>query len=147
MKTCSKCGESKDVSQFRRDYRSRKEIKYRSDCKQCFDASNKECKQRYLNKYPDRRGASLRRYRIRLKADAINGLGGKCECCREDRIEFLSVDHIHGRGKTLKTQTGANSYIVVIKEGFPRDKFRVLCYNCNLSFGFLGYCPHQKGDN
>jgi hypothetical protein len=26
--------------------------------------------------------------------------------------------------------------------GYPSG-FRVLCHNCNFSFGHYGYCPHQ----
>ena len=28
--------------------------------------------------------------------------------------------------------------------GFPKDKYRLLCHNCNQSMGWYGYCPHQK---
>jgi hypothetical protein len=27
--------------------------------------------------------------------------------------------------------------------GYPNNKYRVLCWNCNLSRGFYGYCPHE----
>jgi len=70
----------------------------------------------------------------------------KCSCCGEFHIEFLSIDHINGGGnkhrKKLKL-SGRQFYRWLIKNNFP-EGYRVLCHNCNLSFGFFGYCPHQN---
>src|ERR1700686_4807799 len=38
------------------------------------------------------------KYRNNLKTEIISNYGGKCECCGEDHIEFLTIDHINQNG-------------------------------------------------
>lgn len=38
---------------------------------------------------------------------------------------------------------GHKFYVHLKKIGFPKDRYRLLCYNCNMSRGRYGYCPHQ----
>jgi hypothetical protein len=72
--------------------------------------------------------------------------GNKCKCCGENRYEFIALDHIHGGGRQCRKKVSGYSYWVqILKEGYKPEKYRVLCHNCNLSIGFYGYCPHQKG--
>lgn len=66
----------------------------------------------------------------------------KCACCGEKHIEFLSIDHINGNGKEHRRQIKQNIWKWLIKNKFPKG-FRVLCFNCNCSMGFHGYCPHK----
>lgn len=81
----------------------------------------------------------------RLRNLALEKYGSKCECCEESRKEFLGIDHIEGGGtahrKELKGKM--NIYRYLYKNNYPKD-FRLLCYNCNSSLGFYGYCPHTK---
>ena len=84
-----------------------------------------------------------------LKWEVLEALGGKCACCGETMAEFLTVDHINGDGaahrKQLTGKTRASSikiYRDIRKRGFPKDQFRVLCFNCNCAIGSWGYCPH-----
>lgn len=83
-----------------------------------------------------------------LKERIVNAYGGKCACCGESNIEFLSIDHINGKGnehrRLLKTKGGTSFYHWLEKNNFPKDNFRLLCMNCNTSIGHYGYCPHQK---
>lgn len=73
----------------------------------------------------------------------------QCACCGESNSEFLTIDHINGRkhitDKLLKKLTGQKLYVWLIENNFP-EGYRILCYNCNCSVGFFGYCPHKKGD-
>lgn len=71
-----------------------------------------------------------------------------CECCQEKAMEFLSIDHIYGGGKEHRKMTGSgiSFYRWLINNNFPKG-FRVLCMNCNHSFGHFGYCPHKGGNN
>jgi len=65
-----------------------------------------------------------------------------CECCGESHIEFLTIDHIYGDGNKHKEEIKRrNFHPWLIKNNFPPG-FRVLCFNCNCSLGFHGYCPH-----
>lgn len=90
--------------------------------------------------------------RRRLKADVIAGYGGKCDCCGEDRVEFLVIDHAEGGGEEhRKSQKNFNHetwYRKLRQERYPEEvdgfRLRVLCHNCNQSFGSYGYCPHQE---
>jgi len=81
-----------------------------------------------------------------IKKLFVDMYGGKCACCGETILEFLTLDHIHGRngfGKTEKEARGLPSYRRAIREYKP-DFYRILCYNCNSSNGHYGYCPHQR---
>jgi hypothetical protein len=39
---------------------------------------------------------------------------------------------------------GRAMYLHLIRSRFPRDKYRLLCHNCNMAFGLYGYCPHER---
>lgn len=97
----------------------------------------------YRNDYIER----SRRYRASLKKKVMNYYGGKCECCGESEIAFLTLDHINNDGskqrKELKRKGGGDHfYLWVIKNDFPKD-LRILCFNCNCGRRH-GICPHQK---
>ncbi len=79
------------------------------------------------------------------RALVITHYGGKCACCGEARMEFLCIDHINGGGLAHRRVAGMGTHMYkwIIKNGFP-DDLRVLCHNCNMSYGFYGYCPHQQ---
>lgn len=86
-------------------------------------------------------------YNFKIKSEVVNHYGGKCKCCGESRIEFLSIDHIEGDGyehrRRLKMRGGLAFYLWLKRNGFP-DGYRVLCHNCNSSLGIYGYCPHNN---
>lgn len=84
----------------------------------------------------------------RVRLEVIKRYGGKCACCGESTIEFLSIDHVRGGGRKHRRELGATNYggtryyMWIIKNNFP-DGLRVLCYNCDMARGFSGYCPHE----
>lgn len=84
-----------------------------------------------------------------VSREAIDHYGGKCACCKENRREFLAIDHIGGGGekhrKQLGMRGGANFYQWLRTRGYPPG-FRVLCHNCNHALGAYGYCPHGGGN-
>jgi len=73
---------------------------------------------------------------------AMDILGDKCECCGESNYEFLSVDHIDGGGKKHFARDGWYKVIGDVMK--HPEKYRILCRNCNWSWGAYGYCPHLK---
>ena len=85
----------------------------------------------------------------RLRSQVIDGYGGKCDCCGEYIEEFLTIDHIYGRkeGEKRPGYSGWPLYRRLRQMGFPRDGYRLLCYNCNCSRGHRGYCPHELEDS
>ena len=80
-----------------------------------------------------------------LKAEVINAYGGKCACCGEAHVEFLTIDHTQGDGAAHRAKCGKGRgiYRDIVKQGFPKDKYQCLCLNCNIALGFYGYCPHH----
>lgn len=81
----------------------------------------------------------------RLKIDVITNYGGKCECCGETKIEFLTIDHRDNDGAAHRKKLGKILFYRWLRRmRYPKDGFRLLCINCNFALGMYGYCPHQK---
>jgi hypothetical protein len=87
--------------------------------------------------------ATKRDREIKAKAEGIAYYGGKCVCCGESIVEFLTIEHLNGHDKTKKRRTGAAAWLVAKRQGFP-DIYTVLCFNCNCAKGIFGECPHSK---
>lgn len=75
-----------------------------------------------------------------------------CVCCGEKQIDFLTIDHTNNdghldKGINAKKRMGGNYlYGYLKKRGFPnKDKYQVLCWNCNCGKGINGgVCPHKS---
>jgi hypothetical protein len=74
----------------------------------------------------------------------LNEYGALCSCCGETRRRFLTLEHLNQDGKQhRKNRSHATGvYKDVIDQGFPKDKFAVMCLNCNWARRF-GPCPHE----
>ena len=89
------------------------------------------------------------KHQVKMKMEVLFHYGGdppRCACCGEMLLEFLSIDHIFGGGYQHRKKLGLNGsslYHWLIKNKFP-EGYRVLCFNCNMSLGFYGYCPHEE---
>ena len=66
---------------------------------------------------------------------AISAYGGKCVCCGETEIVFLTFDHINGGGNKHRRE----SYLArkalaswLVKNNYPPG-FRILCFNCHMA--------------
>lgn len=103
---------------------------------------DKAAKRRH-NQSPQGR-ANQRRYRIKLKQLVISKYSRICVCCKETRIEFLSIDHINQIGwKNRKSIDGGYGlYCKLKRENFPPG-YQVLCRNCNGAKSEYWACPHQ----
>lgn len=139
-KFCTKCGtELNDNNCNEYDINSSKYI-----CTKCLKQYNE---QKYLS---DKKRIRQRQkeYELQNKLKVIKNYGGKCMCCGEDKIEFLTIDHINNNGveerKNTKQVTGGKLYRWLIKNGYPKNNYQLLCYNCNYAKEFFGYCPHTK---
>lgn len=78
-----------------------------------------------------------------MKLDVIQHYGGKCICCGETEIAFLTIDHINGGGIMHRKSLGGHLLRWIQKNNYP-NTLQVLCSNCNLAKGLLGECPHQR---
>ena len=94
----------------------------------------------------DRYKELSRKYSRQIRQEALNHYGGKCDCCGEDRYEFLALDHINGGGIQHRKQLGwsGNSIAKWLKKNNYPSGFRVLCHNCNMALGFYKFCPHER---
>lgn len=82
-----------------------------------------------------------RTYQLRMRARVIDAMGGACACCGEREPKFLAIDHVRGLEGQPRPK-GQMIYFLVRKEGYPRDKYQLLCHNCNFAKGVYGACPH-----
>lgn len=137
-KTCKICKANKPASEFFFYKRTKDKLQY--SCKQCqrdrYKSHKRKCRLAGVMTYSQRT-------RQRLRFEILKHYGGKCKCCGESRIEFLAIDHTNGGGNKQRRQIYGCSglYCWLKRNGFPGG-FRVLCHNCNQSFGAYGYCPH-----
>jgi len=117
------------------------------------------CKKIHLDRHhanKERYGATSKKRRRELKLAALMAYGGpSCACCKEEHLEFLTIDHIEKNGaehrrEMLKEKgwkgdergmSGSHTYLWLKQNNYPPG-FRVLCFNCNFSLGHFGYCPH-----
>jgi hypothetical protein len=99
--------------------------------------------QKYRDTHRERIRLLGRNQNKKLRLECLLAYGNKCACCGENRYEFLCIDHINGRGRAHRKDTGRYFYGWLKKNNFPGG-FRVLCHNCNMSKGIYGYCPHEK---
>ena len=80
------------------------------------------------------------------KAELYAAYGNACACCGERREEFLTIDHINGGGRAHRKQLPNQSalYADIRRQGFPKDRYRLLCCNCNAATSGGRTCPHQR---
>lgn len=72
----------------------------------------------------------------------LSEFNNECQCCGETRQSFLTLDHINGDGADHRRRQN-NMYVAVVREGIPRDRYRVLCMNCNWALRHGNKCPHE----
>lgn len=88
-----------------------------------------------------------RDYAKELKITVMTAYGHKCFCCGESKHQFLTIDHVFRDGHKDRLDnnfTAATKFYTYLKNlGFPKDRYRILCFNCNnASFRYGGVCPH-----
>ena len=108
---------------------------YAKKNKQKVQAIYKRSKQKYSARSRERRRAQ--------KLEAINRYGGRCVCCGQECIAFLTIDHVHNDGRDHRRGTGqyqgtgVGIYRWLWKHDYPQDgRFQVLCYDCNCAKQF-----------
>lgn len=89
-----------------------------------------------------------RRKHTELRQKLLEVLGGKCVCCGESAPRFLTLDHIAGGGRYHRS-TRPKTYQVykdVLTDPSARDKYRLLCWNCNCATRGGVVCPHNQAE-
>ena len=110
--------------------------------------TRKEYLKSYYEKNKVRISKFYEKHHRDIRSKVIAGYGGKCVCCEDTNVEFLSIDHKNNDGAE-KRRLGERAYTLyrkLIKEGFPKEDYQLMCHNCNFSKGHYGYCPHQVSE-
>jgi len=101
---------------------------------------------RYHKQSDEKKKANVlknKKRRQRLKIEAIEHYGAKCQCCGEKQFEFLCIDHINGGGNQHRKTMGTKSIGEwLYSNNYPKG-FQVLCHNCNMAKSIYQHCPHQ----
>lgn len=98
------------------------------------------------NWYAENKEHKSEEQRIRLlkyKTFVVEAYGGKCSCCGEKEIGFLTVEHLAKNGDAHRKVRG-NFYHYLVRNNFPdKDILSILCMNCNWIERNGRVCPHR----
>jgi len=126
-----------DRREYERQWRAKNPDKY--------NEKSRNYQRRRWKNYPEETKRKQREYRAKVRERALLAYGGKCTCCGESNLHFLTFDHINGGGvkeRKLTGMTGSTFYLSLLKN--HRDDIQVLCFNCNCARYFYGECPHKN---
>lgn len=156
-RTCSKCSQTKPISEFY--FRASKGF-FECRCKDCVSKQNREYYERkgetvrqaareYRENNPGKYKDYLKRYAKGqaklIKETVVRHYGGKCACCGEKDIRFLTIDHVNNDGREHRRLIGRSSlYLWLLRYDFPDTyELQCLCFNCNFGKNHNGgVCPH-----
>jgi len=134
MKTCSKCGETKPLTDF--FVKDKKTGRLHAQCKACYKLHRQSFYKDHYAKYKPLylARAKVRREKLRLEfhTNMLAYLSNKC-CvdCGENDIRVLELDHIDPSSKRFNISQAVrlgfswNDVLAEIK------KCRILCANCH----------------
>ena len=98
---------------------------------------------KWQNRDPEVSKSICRKYRQKLKEKVINAYGGRCLCCNEDCLDFLTIEHTLHDGKNHRQRVGS-VYRDLKNRHFPKNiGIAVLCWNCQMATRFGDSCPHK----
>lgn len=118
-KTCKKCFQMKDVSEFYK----RDDVSYKSICIEC-----------------------LKSQRISVMVECYSLFNSECFCCKENDFFKLNVDHIDNDGGFFRKnghRLGFGICKQIIERKLDRAHFQLLCANCNYSKISHKTCIHE----
>lgn len=137
-KVCSRCKVEKSGDQFYR--KSLKDSRPSCWCVQCMADYYRAAKQDAVLGPKIR--SQTRAYQDGLRSEMLLAYGSKCVgypigyVCSETRREVLQIDHVDNDGSLLARNSdiprgGWPLYLYLKRNGWPKDKFQLLCANCN----------------
>jgi len=93
----------------------------------------------------DKVAESNRRTWDKLRNGLFDAYGGRCTCCKESHREFLNLEHIKKDGQKERKLLRNNRtvYRKVRDAGYPKDRYTILCWNCNVVERHGKTCPHK----
>ncbi len=140
QKKCSRCTRTKGATKF--SVHARGLYKRMAWCKACQAEYQRDHRPGWYEENRAKANASARASVKRYRDAVLDLYGGKCACCKEGKKNFLTLEHVLGGGSAHRRAKGSPYafWKSVFEEGLCPDKYSVLCYNCNCSRGFYGYC-------
>jgi hypothetical protein len=141
---CSKWTEKRKAQWKKRYYanveasRARSRAYYYAHKEEMY-AANK----RWARANSTKRIADAKKWREDLKQELLTAYGRRCACCGETEIRFLTLEHINRDGAAHRKAKGTYVYPDVRRQGFPKDKYCLLCFNCNHATKTGADCPHK----
>jgi hypothetical protein len=95
-----------------------------------------EANRKYSRENRGKINLSLKKYRRRLRKEALEKLGGKCSRCGFSDWRALQIDHIKGGGSRERKETkqaseGLHRLILRTPLKTLFGKYQLLCANCN----------------
>lgn len=127
--------------QIRRDYQRRYQRTEKGQAtKRRWDASPKG--KAFAKARREKTVGYAKRHATQLRLNVFAVYGGQCACCGERDPHFLCIDHIYNDGAEHRAQKIGSIYAWLTAHGYPRDRFQLLCFNCNSAKEFSGACPH-----
>ena len=142
---CPRCGASSSLNFFHcaecrgKDKARRQELRLQGRCVTCGRQNYDETKTRCIS-CKTRHNKSGVKVLANKRIKAFEAYGGpRCNCCGEEEVKFLTLDHINGLEGKPRT---AHIASWLAQNNYP-EGYQVLCYNCNCAKGFFGMCPHQ----
>ncbi len=150
-KKCRGCKKWIPLAGFHQHKATHDKLQY--DCRACQGEKQRE---RNLAK-PERRRAIneasrkrlkpeyWREHNQKLKRSMVDAYGGKCACCGETELAFLTLDHVGGGGHQERKKVGGGATLLrrLRDAGWPQNGYRILCMNCNMATAHGRTCPHQ----
>lgn len=145
---CSKCGSKKEENKKHCNSCIEKSQAYVTKRRLNLISENRctKCKAKLPEEYEGNNCVECRKKtafsKQELKKKAISHYGNVCNCCGEEILTLLNIDHINGGGR--QHFHGDKLYAWLIKNNFP-EGFQVLCFSCNNGkYLNRGVCPHQE---
>lgn len=110
----------------------------------------REYARRWRAKHPDKVKENSKKRDKRYWDAILMAYGARCNCCGEENIIFLTLDHVNNDGAShrkmvqWKSRGTRGTWLWVINNNFPPN-FQILCYNCNMGkYRNGGICPHKE---
>jgi hypothetical protein len=127
---------------------NRKRDPFNSEKQRIYD---KRHRQKKLRVEPNYYNEIAHKSAQRLRQQVVDAYGGRCSCCGEDRLPFLTLEHMNGDGKAhrarLGTGGGAKVWRDLKRRGWPQEGYEILCWNCHLATARGAICPHKLRNN
>lgn len=145
-KDCSRCKKFKTLNEFVKTKGTKSG--YAGICLSCNkDRVNEWVSKQDKHVFGEKRRQISKKWVEELKFEVIS-VYGPCYCCDENRIEFLTIDHIDGGGAKHRKEinmVGYRFYSWLKNNNYPKE-FRTACANCNMAIRFGKTCPHKIGE-